>query len=250
MLDNIVMFFSASKIVPGAVVGTIHNPHALVAAQKLRPGAVDFLELRVDAFAALPHADEELTRVESVAGSLPAPLIVTVRHPKEGGSGQLPAIQRRNLLERFLPHATLIDVELRSTAQLSDVLREARTRGIGTILSHHDFKATPSLKRLQELARRAREAECTIFKVATMAHTAKALTTLMQFLTSQSGVPCVPTYSVMGMGDFGKISRLVLAQAGSVLNYGFLDKLQVPGQWPAELLKKRLLELREPLPAV
>lgn len=241
------MFFSASKITPGAVVGIVHNPRALVAAQKLCPGAVDFLELRIDAFAALPHADEELTRLENVAGSLPAPLIVTVRHLKEGGSGQLPVAQRRNLFKRFLTFATLIDVELRSAAQLSDVLHEARARGIGTMLSHHDFQATPSLKRLQELARRAKEAECTIFKVATMAHTAEALTTLMQFLTSQSGAHrCGPAYAVMGMGDFGKISRLVLAQAGSVLNYGYLDKPQVPGQWPAELLKKRLLELREP----
>ena len=47
----------------------------------------------------------------------------------------------------------------------------------------------------------------------------------------------------MGMGRLGKISRLLLAQAGSVLNYGYLDQPNASGQWEATLLKKRLAEL-------
>jgi len=45
------------------------------------------------------------------------------------------------------------------------------------------------------------------------------------------------------MGGLGPVSRLTLGRAGSVLNYGYLDQLQVPGQWPAELLRQRLREL-------
>ena len=48
--------------------------------------------------------------------------------------------------------------------------------------------------------------------------------------------------AVMGMGAFGKVSRLALGKSGSVLNYGYLDKPQVSGQWPAALLKERLRE--------
>jgi 3-dehydroquinate dehydratase-1 len=47
----------------------------------------------------------------------------------------------------------------------------------------------------------------------------------------------------MGMGPLGKVSRLVLAAAGSRLNYGYLDKPQVPGQWPAPELVRRLEEV-------
>jgi len=47
---------------------------------------------------------------------------------------------------------------------------------------------------------------------------------------------------VMGMGDFGKISRLTLGKSGSVLNYGYLDKPQIAGQWAVALLKERLRE--------
>lgn len=47
----------------------------------------------------------------------------------------------------------------------------------------------------------------------------------------------------MGMGRFGKISRLLLAQSGSILNYGYLDRPNASGQWEATLLKKRLAEI-------
>ena len=44
----------------------------------------------------------------------------------------------------------------------------------------------------------------------------------------------------MGMGKFGKASRLALAKAGSVLNYGYLDCPNAPGQWEATELKRLL----------
>jgi 3-dehydroquinate dehydratase-1 len=45
------------------------------------------------------------------------------------------------------------------------------------------------------------------------------------------------------MGPLGRISRLVLAAAGSRLNYGYLDRPQVPGQWPAAELARRIGEV-------
>ena len=48
----------------------------------------------------------------------------------------------------------------------------------------------------------------------------------------------------MGMGELGQASRLVLAAAGSVLNYGFLGGTpQLKGQWPAAQLRERIDEL-------
>jgi len=47
------------------------------------------------------------------------------------------------------------------------------------------------------------------------------------------------------MGIFGKISRLVLAQAGSCLNYGYLGTPNASGQWPVALLKARIAELQD-----
>ena len=220
----------------GAVVGTIHNPKALDAALKLPENAVDFLELRADAFAGAAG----LSTLGKSLPRLKAPLIVTVRHPLEGGEGRLTLAQRRSLFVQFLPFASLVDVELRSAAPLRAITDEARSQGIGVILSHHDFRKTPSLARLRALGRAAAAAGCDIFKVATVTRTARDLATLLDFLTLSR--PGAPHLAVMGMGEFGKISRLALGKTGSVLNYGYLDQPQIAGQWAVALLKERLRE--------
>jgi len=202
--------------------------------------AVDFLELRVDAFAG---DSATLQALEKGAAKLKAPLLVTVRHPKEGGANALSATRRRELYRRFLPMASLIDVELRSAEVLKDVLMEARMQGTGVVLSYHDFRSIPPLEKLRALAEQASEIGGDVFKVAAMARNEKAVSTLLEFLTNRPRRG--PQYAVMGMGAFGKISRLTLGKCGSVLNYGYLDQVQVPGQWPAELLKARLAELQE-----
>jgi len=227
----------APSAFPGAVVGTIHSALSLSSGCNLGAGALDFLELRVDAFAAM----DELDALEKSVVRLKIPLIVTVRHPLEGGAGSLDLARRRVLFGRFLPYASFVDVELRSAQALADVIDRAQAQGVGVILSHHDFRATPSLARLQELRRKAARAGASIFKVAATANTPRDLATLVDFLTQSKA----PALAVMGMGAFGKISRLTLGRAGSVLNYGYLDRAQVSGQWPAERLKERLRELSE-----
>jgi 3-dehydroquinate dehydratase-1 len=217
----------------GKIVGTIPSPGALAHARKLRSGAVDFFELRVDHFARDPRT---LLRA---APNLPAPLIVTARHAAEGGALALSFAERRKLLALFLPHAEFIDVELRSLSKLAATVAEARERGVKLILSSHFFTSTPGLPRLELLLRKARQGGGEVFKVATLTRDLADVLTLARLLLRHPGV----AISVMGMGEYGKFSRLLLACAGSVLNYGYLDVVQVPGQWQAPLLKERLAEL-------
>jgi 3-dehydroquinate dehydratase-1 len=117
----------------------------------------------------------------------------------------------------------------------------ARTHGVELVLSHHDFRATPSPSRLETLQRSAQAAGADIFKVAALTSTPRDLSSLLSLLSNRSKLPL----SVMGMGALGKVSRLVFAEAGSVLNYGYLDRPNASGQWEATLLKQRLKELRE-----
>ncbi len=214
------------------IVGTIPSLVALSRARRLEPGAVDLLELRVDHFAADPSP------LARALAYLPAPLIVTVRHPSEGGAADLPPARRRALYSQFLPAAKFIDIELRTARQLASTIAEARARGVRLILSAHFFKTTPSLAKLESLRDRAFTAGADIFKVATLTRTLADVLTLATLLARSSG----HAVSVMGMGPCGKLSRPLLACAGSVLNYGYLDTVQVPGQWPAPLLKERLAE--------
>jgi len=46
--------------------------------------------------------------------------------------------------------------------------------------------------------------------------------------------------AVMGMGTLGRAARLLFARAGSVLNYGWLDRPLVPGQWSAAEFRELL----------
>lgn len=217
------------------VVAAVHSPGALRRALKIRPGDVDFLEIRVDAFAADPAP------LLKALPRLRVPLLITVRHPAEGGANRLSFARRRELFAQFLPFATLLDVELRSIVKLAATVAEARARGVRVIASDHHFKSMPPAPRLRQIIRRAHAAGADICKIAALADTPAALAQLLTLFTRPQALPL----SVMGMGRFGKVSRLLFAQAGSVLNYGYLDAPNASGQWAAVLLKKRLAELAE-----
>src|SRR5438105_15075559 len=95
----------------------------------------DLFELRMDSLASVKG-------LEKMGRALPAPLIVTARHPLEGGKNNLSAAARRDLLLRFLPMARYIDVELRSAASHRAVVDRANRSGVGTIISFHDLENT------------------------------------------------------------------------------------------------------------
>ena len=215
-------------------VGVVHSKRALDEARALTAGAVDLLELRVDAFA---NREADLFRA---AQKLAPPLIVTVRHPDEGGANsELTTVDRCRLFEQFLPLATFIDVELRSLRALAAIIAKAHALGVGVILSSHDFQKTPADRRLQELLRAGQLANADILKIAAQTESPGDLARLLALFELRRR----PRLSVMGMGALGKVSRLLFARAGSVLNYGYLGEPQVSGQWSAKLLKKRIAEL-------
>lgn len=223
---------------PG-VVGTVHSAASLRTGVRLRPGGpCDWLELRID------HFFPNVAGVLQAARKMRLPRIITVRRLAEGGAArELTERDRRVLFGEFMELAALVDVELHSARSLSEVIAEARGAGVGVMLSHHDFHRTPPRARLAELARRARDAGADIFKVAALVEKERDLARLIEFLANEKGRMRL---AVMGMGLYGRVSRLVLAQAGSCLNYAFLDAPNASGQWPAALLKARIAEICKP----
>ncbi len=215
------------------VVGVIHSAASLRLAAQLAPGAVDVLEIRLDTLT------DALDELRATLTSLRSPLLFTARHPREGGQSGMSAGTRRGLLEEFLPRASAVDLELRSFGEMAGLVAQIRQLGVPLILSHHDFRQTPSMKRLSVLTARARRAGADVFKIAATANHPADLARLLTLFPAVKS----PRLSAMAMGEFGRVSRLLLAQAGSVLNYGYLDRASVPGQWPAVLLKQRLGEL-------
>jgi 3-dehydroquinate dehydratase-1 len=201
-------------------VAVILSRRDLLRAKQLRLPP-DFFELRLDALA--PILDE----LEPLARSLSVPLIMTARHPREGGFKRLSATQRAALLQRFLDRAAYIDIELRSLRQLDSVLRHARSKKAGVIISFHDFNTTPSLATLRAKARAAAAAGSDVFKVATRTSTRDELERLLEFFDQ----PCVDLpISAMGIGKLGRVARLELARRGSALVYASIGRSRVEGQ--------------------
>ncbi|MFZ4775871.1 MAG: type I 3-dehydroquinate dehydratase [Terrimicrobiaceae bacterium] len=207
-----------------AVVGVVDSVQALSVAHRLPVGSLDFLEWRADCM----PLDQPLPKSRF-------PWILTVRHPLEGGGGNLSPTERKELFAAKLPEAGLVDIELRSIGSMSTILESARDRQIPVIASFHDFKKTPPVKKLRELARRAQDSGADVFKIATWTTSPADVARLLDLFQT-----CRIPLAVMGMGPLGPGSRVLFAQCGSVLNYGWLHRPNVAGQWPARELKRIL----------
>ena len=122
---------------------------------------------------------------------------------------------------------------------------EPRSKTIDRILvkwvaSFHDFGELPSRQKLDTHAEIAREAGASAFKAAAQLRTLEDLTALAHFQMSEAGIPL----ATMGMGVLAPVSRLLCAQAGSVLNYGYIgETTTAPGQWSAHRLREGIRSL-------
>jgi len=211
------------------VVGVIASRTDLERALKMRR-LPDLFELRLDRLVSI--AD----RVENLLPQLRTPLIITARHPHEGGAGKLGLRHRRVLLARFLNHANYIDVELRSARALRSLLKLAKNKNVQRIISWHCFKSTPSVRTLAAKAREAKSQGADIFKVATRTDTPMELGRLFEFMTSSRSDLA---FAVMGIGKLGAISRVVLARVGSALIYASVGAMSdIEGQLSLEQLRE------------
>jgi len=214
------------------IVGTIHQEAALTEAASLPQDAVDLFEWRVDALAQpgepIPHPP-----------ALPAPILVTIRHPEEGGLHDWPMETREAAYIELLPKAAAIDLELRSWEEMRQLRAAAEERSVPIIASYHDFHGTPDTTLLRKKIAQSAEGGAALCKIACQLRDESDLDRLGALLLENSTVPL----AVMGMGPLGKRSRLAYAILGSQLNYGYLGQLQVPGQWHAPHFKERLLEM-------
>lgn len=210
------------------IIGVIASHADLERALRMRRPP-DLFELRLDCLAsAADHLQNTLPKLRT-------PLIITARHPHEGGARKLSLRQRRDLLTRFLSHADYLDVELRSASALRRLLAIAETKNVRRIISFHNLKSTPSARVLAAKARAARAHRADVFKVATRTDTSIELGRLLDFMTnSRMDIPI----AAMGIGKLGAISRILLARAGSALIYASLGPAtNIEGQLSLEQLR-------------
>jgi len=213
------------------LIGTLHEKSGWRRIGGLA-NVLDAVEVRVDSLPKPPACEE--------VAALPLPAIITVRDRAEGGALDLSWHQRSELYLELLPASAAVDLEIRNLDQLAAVVEKAHDLKKPVIASFHDFEGTPTLKFLIKLAGKARAAGADCVKIAATPKTPSDLGILLSALEEIG-----PPVAMMGMGALGKISRLALARCGSCLNYCWVGRPQVPGQWAARDFRK-VLDLLDP----
>lgn len=212
------------------VVGSVAD--AAVWQQLSTQGAApdcDLLEVRADGLAAVLTGQEQLQ----------VPVLLTVRAQEEGGLSSFAAGEREAQARRLLPMAVALDWEIAFMEQAADLLAEAKARGITIIASAHDFDKTPDMEQLRQKELHARRLGADVVKFAFRLNSYEDMQVGIDLLRGASG-----PMAVMGMGALGPVSRLVYAQYGSVLTYGYLgDVPTAPGQWSAAQFRAALTRL-------
>jgi 3-dehydroquinate dehydratase-1 len=168
------------------------------------------------------------------------PLLFTARMAAEGGAGDLDAVTREAMLREVLDEAACLDIEVASIDSMAGLIHELRDRKMPWIASFHDFEKLPENAVLQQRLERAKDAGSAVFKVAAKLHSPSDVARLADFQLADHGIPVAS----MGMGALAPVSRLLCAQCGSALNYGFIGRTSTaPGQWDSLRLKQAIASL-------
>ncbi len=218
------------------VVGSIGNAAVLqdVSLEDAH-AACDIVEIRLDGLASENALDRR--NWQHLAG---LPLLFTARRQEEGGMLPSTGDERVAWLDEAMEDAAAIDIEVASLEEMSGIVARILAKGIPLIASFHDFSGTPGPAVWEDRLAIARAHGASVFKAAARLHGLSDLQAVASFQASDHGMPV----AMMGMGPLAPVSRLLCAQHGSVLNYGYLGDLPTaPGQWSAAKLKGAISSL-------
>ena len=205
----------------------------LEAAQRAADAGAELLEWRVDSFDEVTDPLLVAEASQALAALLPAtPVIATVRTMGQGGEVDLSEDRYALLVRALAEHGApdLLDIEAwigdDAVRELVDV---AHARGIRTIVSHHDFDATPETEWMADWLRHARDLGADLPKLAVMACGPTDCLRLME-ATAQVAADGKTPLLTMAMGRHGVLSRLAGECFGSALTFCSLGQASAPGQ--------------------
>ena len=167
---------------------------------------IGFAEIRIDKIAGV--MGEDIRRIFS----RPARLIATCRQGRIGD-------QKKFALLKAAVHAgaAFVDIELGWKESLGAALIEtARSARCAVLISHHDFQKTPSRPALERIIRKSFEAGADVVKIACRVRSPADNARLLGLLDRRR--PLV----VVGLGNEGRITRIVAPLLGSPFTYASL----------------------------
>jgi 3-dehydroquinate dehydratase-1/3-dehydroquinate dehydratase/shikimate dehydrogenase len=185
---------------------------------------IDVVEIRLDG---MRHP-----AIEPCLAAIPRPVLVTNRPTWEGGQYAGGEQERIALLcQGIRAGSQYVDVELRTSVELREQVREAaRRHGSKVILSSHNFQGTPPLAHLRETLDQMIAGGADIGKIVTTAATASEALRILAL--QQEALASSFPLSAFAMGAAGKISRLATLYLGGFMTYAAItaEQATAPGQ--------------------
>ncbi len=187
------------------------------------------------------------------------PLLFTYRTKTEGGLGDCeevaPYFERvRQAVETGL--VDLVDVEYRMCRRgIADVLgkgrrcvegfwKAARGKGVGIVVSYHNFDATPSSKDMVRIVEDMQNIGADMTKVAVTPRRERDVLTLWDATLALREGRADRPFITMAMGGMGVLTRLSGGTFGSAMTFASAGRVSAPGQMDAEEVNGILDALR------
>ncbi len=193
----------------------------------------DIVELRLDLMNNISKKG-----IEYIIKKSKKPVIVTFRSTKEGGNERGNEKTREEfLIAAIRAGAQFVDIELSTNVTMRNlIVGFAKKNGTKVIISFHDFKKTPSLKKLTAFANAARKAGADIIKTATWKQKTIDNKTAEKLLTycNTKKIPGI----VLTMSKTDASMRFNAIKLGAFLTFGRVGKGSAPGQPTLSELKK------------
>lgn len=203
-------------------------------ATRVKDSAAELAEWRIDWFEdvdrieVLEETSKELRRI---LGRMP--LLMTFRTKEEGGQKAIEPETYETLLlaicERKM--ADLIDVELfRGETIVKNIQQAAKSAGMFTIGSSHDFMKTPERKEIIRRLCQMQTLGLDITKIAVMPQSERDVLTLLDATLAMKEEYADRPFITMAMNRMGIVSRMAGECFGSCLTFGTVGNASAPGQ--------------------
>jgi len=176
---------------------------------------VELAEIRLDL------TDFSVSEINKVF-SHSTPTIATCRPEKMGTKDQL-----ERLTAAIKAGAAYVDIEIEAERKQQEALMKiAREYNCKLIISYHNFDTTPGLKELYRIVDQCYDLGADIAKVATLCNSQADCARLLSLYSNNKALVA------LGMGAYGKITRIVAPLLGAEFTFAAMDEGEetAPGQ--------------------
>ena len=191
--------------------------------------SVELAEIRID----LAHLSKE--DVVTIFSESNSQLIATCRPDNYSDE------ERMDLLKVAISSgAAFVDIEIESKPEFTkELVAFAKQFNTTVIISYHNFEQTPLSAELAEIIKTCFDLGADIAKIATMVTSNQDNARLLSLYDTEKKIV------VLGMGQLGKITRLMAPYLGSPFTFASLDEASAtaPGQITAFRLKQLLEQI-------